>query len=101
MLVPRKANFPISKYEMFGSTMVDEKQVSISQFCFGVIMGKDIVEVILMIMEQPLDNRKELVVDVIFGCIDNDVPPVSKGVLFFVALVQIDLYDTWNYLDEI
>tara|TARA_E500000318_G_scaffold102506_2_gene106867 strand:+ start:3115 stop:3423 length:309 start_codon:yes stop_codon:yes gene_type:complete len=101
MLVPRKANFPISKYEMFGPTMVYEKEVSISQFCFGVIMGKEIVEMILIIKKQPLDNGKELIVDVIFGCIDDDVPPGFKGVLFFMARVQIDLYDIWNYFDNI
>jgi len=86
-MVPRKANIPISKYEMFGPTMVDEKQVSISQFCFSVIMGKEIVEMILMVKKQPLDNGKELVVYVIFGCFNNNVPPEFKGVPFFVALV--------------
>ena len=86
---------------MFGSTMVDEIKIAICQFRFGVITGKDIVEIILMVKKQPLDNWKELVVDVIFGCINNDVPPVSKGVLFFKALVQIDLYNIRNYFDNV
>jgi hypothetical protein len=100
-MAPRKANIPISKDEIFGPTMVDEKQVAISQFCFGVNMGKEIVEMILMVKEQPLDNGKELVVYVIFWCIDEDVPPEFKGVLFFMAFVQIDLYNIRNYFDDI
>jgi len=99
--IPRKANIPFFKYEVFRSTMVDEKKVAICQFHFGVLQREDVVEMILMIKKQPLENGKKLVVYVNFGCVNNDVPSVTKGVPFFMAFIQIDVYDIWYNFDNI